>query len=191
MTENAIISDLTWRSIERQKSAFAGMAFFHAPEDLPQLFRSTTRKGIVSVHVQSLGVIADNEKSFRAFLTMAKKRGCYLHAHEDEQIFQFNGRNVDIEHIVDEWRKSRRAGASQAGGKTSAKNREAESKIKCDKIRGRWPLPNKEYTTPELLAEVDLVYNTAIKYLGKRPIAQYNYQAKLKRKERANAKRNN
>jgi hypothetical protein len=32
-----------------------------------------------------------------------------------------------------------------------------------------------------------LAYNTAIKFLGKRPIAQWNYIAKLKRK--ANAKR--
>ena len=49
-------------------------------------------------------------------------------------------------------------------------------------------MPSKEWPTRVLLEEADISLNTAKAHLGKRPIAQYNYQAAQKRKERRNAK---
>lgn len=68
--------------------------------------------------------------------------------------------------------------------KDAAKKREKISRNKCNKIKSRWVLPNKEHSTASLLNEAGIVYNTAVKFLGPRPIAQYKYQAAQKRKVR-------
>lgn len=47
-----------------------------------------------------------------------------------------------------------------------------------------------EMKLPTQNSSLEYLIGLGIKaHLGKRPIAQYNYQAKLKRKEKANAKR--
>ena len=74
--------------------------------------------------------------------------------------------------------------SSSVGGKISAAKRKKISKTSCAKIADRWVLSNKDWPTHVLLKEADLSYNTAIKFLGKRPIAQWNYLAKMKRKAR-------
>lgn len=77
--------------------------------------------------------------------------------------------------------------ANQINGQKSADLQKARSKKCADKIADRWPMPSKEWRTEDLLNEAGISLNTAKAHLGKRPIAQYNYQAKKKRKER-NAK---
>lgn len=182
--DKALISDLTWRTLDMQRSAFPNMHHYIAPDEIQHLLRVTTRKNYYRIHVVSLAVISDNEKDFREFISLAKERKCTIVSLEENEEFNVNG---NCEKLILRWKEARRLGASKAGGSISAANREKDSKAKCSIIKDRWPLSNKEWRTPELLQEVDISYNTAIKYLGKRPIVQYNYQAKMKRKAR-NAK---
>jgi hypothetical protein len=192
MSEVALISELTWRTLDRQKAAYPAIPHFIAPDDLPTMLRPTRRNEELKVHVMSLAVIADKDADFREFLKAAKKRKVVLHIWESNSVIVSWA--CDIEGVVRSWRDARRTGAGKAGGVISAVLREAESRKACEAIRPLWPLPSNEHSTPDLLkmagkaiGKKKLAYNTAIKFLGKRPIAQYNYQAKLKRK--ANAKR--
>lgn len=79
--------------------------------------------------------------------------------------------------------------AAQKAGQASGKKAKEISKRGIDRIKDRWPLPSAEWRTADLLEEADLSLNTVKSILGARPIAQYNYQAAQKRKERRNAKR--
>lgn len=184
MSDKALISELTWRSLEMQKKAFPDAQYFIAPEDIPELFRQTRRGGIVSVSVLSLGIIADTEKTFRDFLSLAKKRGCHLHTIEEEQIFEFRDGAKSLEHIVDEWRKARRNGSARIGASISAKNKKEKSAAGIAKIKDRWPQPSGVWPTSVLLDEAGLSLNTVKAALGSRPIAQANYEAAQKRKAR-------
>ncbi len=149
------------------------------PGDLPQLFRATTRQARDTIHVASLGVLADTEKSFREFLALAKKRRCEIFSCEDNRSFKLNG---NCENLVKWWKDARRNGVAKIGAKMSADKKKSDSKAKVALITDRWPLPSKEWATKVLLHEAGISLNTAKAHLGKRPIAQYNYQAKLKRK---------
>lgn len=190
MADIALLSELTWRSLEMQRAAYPDYPHFIAPDEIDIMLRPSSRADDLHIHTLSLAVIADCEKDFVGFLKGLKKRKAWLHSKEEEIVFHncTSGRHFDA--VVKAWKQARRHGVQKIGGKISARKREADSKEKADLIRDRWPLPNKTWRTPVLLREVDLSYNTARKFLGPRPIAQYNYQAKLKRKklkeERAN-----
>lgn len=167
-----------------QKAAFPGMPHFMVPDDLSQVFRPTTRNGTDRLHVKSLGILADNEKTFREVLSMAKKRKCEIVSQDEGRTFVVNG---NCENLVSLWKEARRNGAAKIGANISADRKKAATKEAVAKIAERWPMSSDEWPTRTLLAEADISLNTAKAHLGKRPIAQYNYQAKLKRK--ANAKR--
>lgn len=173
--------------MEMQKTAHPDMPFFIAPDEIPSMLRPTRRATVDRIHVMSLACIADNEKALREFLTLAKQRGCRIISKEENQEFVLRNKS-DVEHFVHEWRLARNRGAAKIGGLISAKLREDEHRKACAVIADRWPLAKEEWRTPDLLREAGqaigkkkISYNTAIKYLGKRPIAQYNYQAKMKR----------
>lgn len=189
MTEKALISELTWRSLEMQKTAFPDMHHYIAPDETPELLRASSRKDQLHVYVLSIDCIADRENDFRDFIKQMKTRKAVLHSKEEN--LAIAGATLSVEHMVKAWKAARKAAFQKIGGKISAKLREEESKEAIDKICDRWPMPSKTWRTPVLLREADITYNTAVKYLGPRPIAQYNYQAKLKRKklkeDRANA----
>ena len=72
------------------------------------------------------------------------------------------------------------------GSRISAEKKKATSKAAVSKIADRWPKASDEFPTQTLLTEAGVSLNTAKRYLGKRPIAQYKYQVKLKRKARKN-----
>jgi hypothetical protein len=189
MTDVALISDLTWRSLDMQEAAFPKIAVFTAPDGIPLLFRPTLRKTYDCIHVVSLAVIADKEKDFRAFLDLAKKRGCRLSSLDENETFVIESR-TNVEPIVAAWREARKRGAAKIGGIISAEKRRATSSTGAARIRTKWSMPSREHPTVDLLREASISYNTAISILGRRPIAQANYQAALKRKERRNAKAN-
>lgn len=178
MAKKALISELTWRSLDYQKSAMPGLPYFVGPREIPMMLRQTRRTVTDEILVCSLGCIADNEKDLVAFVVLLKARKAFLRSVEDGGLIALNTKSV-----IAAWRKARKTGAAKVGGRRSADKREAESLAACDLIRDRWPLPNKEWKTPALLKEAAISYNTAIKFLGKRPIVQYNYQAKLKRQK--------
>lgn len=187
MADKALISELTWRSLEMQKAEFPDMQHYIAPDEIDVLLKRTTRKEELNIYVSSLAIVADNEKDFRHFMKLLKERGASLMFPNAES--EGGGSRIfSIEKSVREWKKARKLGVQKIGGRISADKRKAESKSGADKIKDRWGMPSKIWPTKILLKEADMAYNTAIQYLGKRPIAQYNYQAKLKRKARKDEK---
>ena len=175
MTDKAVISEYTYRTLKEQRDALGDMPVFVLPDDLSQLFRKTTRKTDDCLHVQSLGVLAETEVSFREFLSLAKKSKVKIASNEDEQIFVVNG---NCEHLVKWWKDARRNGAAKIGARMSADRKKAVSAEGVAKIKDRWPLPTKEHPTMALLEEAGLSLNTVKSLLGPRPIAQYNHRVK-------------
>lgn len=184
------ISDYTYRTAEQQMTTLdinlkTEGAAIYTQDDLPSMFRPTKRKSRDTYFAASVACFAKDEDEFRALIDFCRQRKACLGA--VEEVFSWHSGQT-TSGAVKAWREARINGAAKVGALMSARRREAGSKLACDKIKDRWPLPNKEWRTPALLKEADLSYNTAIKYLGKRPIAQYNYQAKLKRKAKKEGK---
>ena len=172
-----------------QKEAFPNARYFLAPDEIPNLFRSTRRGGLVNVVVLSLAVIADTEKKFRDFLDAAKDRGCRLRSIEESIIFEFGKSEKNNLGIVEEWRKARRAGSAMIGSQISAKNRKDRTAQAIAKIKDRWKLPSGAWPTKVLLEEAGLSLNTVKTHLGNRIWAQRNYESAQKRKDRKNEQR--
>ena len=130
MTDKAIISEYTYRSLASQRGALVDMPVFVLPDDLPQLFRQTTRKTEDCLYVESLGILADTEEKFREFLALAKKRKSKIVSIEDEQTFIVNG---NIENLVKWWKDARRKGSSKIGGERggAAKKKAVEERAKA------------------------------------------------------------
>lgn len=188
MTDKALISELTWRSLEMQKDAFPDMPHYIAPHEIEHMLKVTTRSGSYKIHVMSLAVIADDIDDFASFFALMQRRHASLYVLEDKTQLHFHKRS-DLKCLLELWKAARKNGAAKIGAKISADRKKYYSERAADKIKDRWFLPSTEWPTKALLKEADISLNTAKAHLGKRPIAQYNYQAKLKRKERANAKR--
>lgn len=190
MAIKAYISDKTWRDKAYQKQLIGNKyasAAFYEDGDLSLILRSTARAGSSLIAVASFANIADNEKDFRLFVATCKKNGFSVADVERDFIWNPLAR-TPVTALVHLWRTSRKSGAAKAGGIISAALKKIRSKEAVDIIKDRWPMPSKEWPTATLLKEAGLSLNTAKAYLGKRPIAQYNYQAAQKRKEKRNAK---
>lgn len=188
MPDKALISDLTWRSLEMQKAAFPDMPHYTIDE-ISSLLRPSIRAEKLNIHVLSLAIIADNEEDFRDFIELAQKRGINLHTKDECLEFLFNRvMAYRTEHLVDMWRKARRNGASKIGGNISGRKKEDITKAAIELIRADWPKPSSEFSTEELLERADVSLNTAKKHLGRRPIEQANYVAKMKRKANREAR---
>ena len=183
MIDKALISNLTWRSLESQREAFSGVPQFTL-EELPSLLRLTQRTEKLKIYVISLAVIASKEKSFLEALTAIRKAGAYIW---DKEAGVAYSPTESIRNIINAWKVARREGAAKIGASISANSKKAKSAAGVAKIKDRWGMDSKTWPTKVLLKEAGISYNTAKTLLPPRPIAQYNYQAKLKRK--ANAKR--
>lgn len=185
MTFRAFISEYTYRTPEQQEAMFNKLADLSAaprytPEDFPILFRPSTRKSTDTLIAASVACFAKTEAAFVDLLNNCRKKGTCLEGLEEG--FQWKpGQSTGG--AIKAWRAARSKGSAVIGGRISAGKKEAASRGGCERIADRWPLPSQEWRTEDLLSEADVSYNTAIKFLGKRPIAQYNYQAKLKRKQ--------
>lgn len=176
-------STLTWRTLEYQDSVLAPVvpgwpkvAVYTGDGDLPSLLRPTTRKTPDSLYMASLAVLAKNEDDFKTHMKAFLKRNMQIIAIEDN----WNGGKLNM--AVKEWKVARKKDHGKHGGEKSAAKKKAETSKAIELIRDRWPLPSKEWATKVLLGEAGISLNTAKAHLGKRPIAQYNYQAKMKRK---------
>jgi hypothetical protein len=113
-----------------------------------------------------------------------RRRRISLVSKEENKTYHPDSRLGDV---VLAWREARLNGAAKVGARISADKKIATTKEAVWKIKDRWPLPSDEWPTRVLLKEAGLSLNTVKAHLGKRPIAQYNYQAKLKRKQRREA----
>lgn len=141
MTEKALISAYTYRTLESQRETFAAFPTFVLPDDMPQLFRPTTRKVSDRFHVESLGILAAKEEEFREFLVQAKKRKAEIVSREDNQTFVANG---NCENLVKWWKDARRKGSAKIGGdRGGAKKRAAIA----ERVKG---LSREEWTNGEI-----------------------------------------
>lgn len=122
MTDKAVISAYTHRTLEDQRASSGNMPVFVLPDDLPQLFRPTQRKVSDRFHVESLGIIAKKEEEFRDFLAQAKKRHAEIVSREDKQTFVVNG---NCENLVKWWKDARRKGSAKVGGDRGAASKRA------------------------------------------------------------------
>lgn len=177
MTDKALISDYTYRTMDSQRANSGDMPVFVLPDDLSQLFRPTTRQIVDRYHVDSLAIIARKEDEFREFLANAKRRKAEIVSREDNQTFKING---NCENLVKWWKDARRTGAGKIGGQISADNKKKFARQGIELIRADWPKPSNEVSTETLKERSGLSLNTIKKYLGPRAIAQYNYNTKHK-----------
>lgn len=174
MADKALISELTWRSLEMQKEAFPDMRHYILPDDVSFILRKTQRKEKDTFHVMSFAVIADNEKDFRSFVEQVWKLGSSIKSQEGDLLHP----DRKIKNAITIWREARTKGSAKIGAKISADRKKARVKEACALIADRWPLPSSEYSTKQLLGEADVSLNSVKSVLGSRPIAQYNYRAK-------------
>lgn len=184
MADKALISDLTYRTLEMQRKAFPGMPIYVVPDDISSMLRPSRRKERDYIQVVSLAIIADNERDFLEFIKLADERNVVIRSLEEKSDYYPNGNLKDI--ILD-WTQSRRNGAGKIGARISADKKRAKSSEGISKIKDLWPQPSRNWPTEKLLEMADVSLNTAKSHLGNRPIAQANYKAAQKRKERRNA----
>ncbi len=76
-----------------------------------------------------------------------------------------------------------------AGGNTSGAIRSAAVKAGCERIRERWGMPSDLWSTSALCEEANVSRPTAFQYLGRRSIAQRNYEIALALAERNRSRR--
>lgn len=185
-------SDTTWRSELHQQRYISEkypdwaehQVYKNGQRD--EMLRATTRSSDNTIVVSSFANLANTEIGFTDFVKLCKKRGTWLKSIEENYLWHANHPIVDAVRL---WKIGKSAGAGRIGAKISADNKKAKSAEGIAKIKERWPMPSSEWSTATLLKEAGVSLNTAKAHLGKRPIAQYNYQAKLKRK--ANVKPKN
>ena len=122
MTDKAVISEYTYRTLKGQREALGDMPVFVLPDDMSQLFRQTTRKTEDCLYVESLAVLAATEEKFREFLALAKKRKAKIVSVEDEQTFTVNG---NCENLVKWWKDARRKGSAKIGASLGANKKKA------------------------------------------------------------------
>lgn len=183
-------STLTWRTLDYQDSILAPVVPgwpdvpVYTDDEFDFLLRPTQRKTIDDLYMASLAVLAKNEETFKKRMSALFKRFKIIAIEDD-----WNGRGGSA--ATKAWKAARKKDSGKHGGRLSAERKKAETKAAIALIADRWPLPSKEYPTAALLTEADISLNTAKAHLGKRPIAQYNHQAKLARKANRDAKRDN
>jgi hypothetical protein len=193
MANKLFISNYTYRTEEQQLAVLATDphlvgAPVYRPADLSTVMRPTQRVTRDTLYAASVACFAEGDDGLKKLIADCRKRNTCL-ASIQEGFSWTPQQSTGL--ALKAWKTARINGAAKVGAMLSARKREAESEMACDYIRPKWRLPNSQYSTDELLklaGEVihkkKISYNTAIKFLGKRPIAQYNYQIKQKRKER-------
>jgi len=165
MVDVALISEWSRHTLEAQKKAHPDMPYFVAPQDLPSLLRPTQRKASLNIHILSLACAADSQKSFKAFIVMACRRGATVTCKDTGE--KFSKGNVQIGRLVAAWKASRRRGAGAAGGEAKGRNGAQRFWIGFNKIVDRWHLPSKPPNlSNRLLKEAKVSRNTIVNYTG-------------------------
>jgi hypothetical protein len=183
MTDKAVISEYTYRTLKEQREASGDMLVFVLPDDLPQLFRSTTRKTDDCLHVDSLAVLAEKEDKFREFLALAKKRKNKIVSREDNQTFIVNG---NCENLVKWWKDARRKGSAKIGGERGGAKKKAAVEQRAKGLtKEEWT--NGSIKNAQLADKYDMSINT-LKRIASDKGWGHNRQQAIWRKQR-NAKR--
>lgn len=179
------ISDYTFRTEAYQLALLTREpeltnAPIFGPDDLQTIFRPTQRKERDTYYAASVACFAPNEERFKEFIGLCRVKKTCLASLEEK--FTWTPQQ-STSGAIKAWKAARSNGVAKIGGRISAELRRKQSLEGASKIKDRWGMPSKTWPTKVLLKEADQTYNTAISILGPRPIAQYNYQAKLKRQK--------
>ena len=183
------VSDYTYRTEAQQiatlhtKPELITAPVFR-PGDEQTMFRPTTRKVSDTYYASSVACFAANEERFKEFLGLCRGKNVCLASIEEGWEWR-PGQSTS--NAVQVWKAARVNGAAKIGAKISGDKRKAESIEMVMAIQDKWALPSSRYTIKCLETLSGRSRNTIVSILGPRTLAQYNYQAKLKRK--ANAKR--
>lgn len=157
MTDKAVVSSYTYRPVEDLRRNVGDLPVFELPQDLPQLFRPTSRKTRDRLYVDSLAVIAKYEEDFRDFLEHAKECKAQIVSREDDRTFVVNG---NCENLVKWWKDARRKGAGKLGGEIAAKAKRAAV---AERAKG---LTREEWTNSNIKnAQLVGKYNSSINAL--------------------------
>lgn len=141
MPDVALISDLTYRPLEKQRATYPDYPHF-TPAEIPTMLRVSQRTSRLNVHVLSLACAAESEEDFRSFVRLLKARKAALHSKED----QLTGKNHPEDYLVKMWRAARRNGAAVAGGIENSKRAELNFWQCFAKIQDRWHLSENSET---------------------------------------------
>lgn len=133
MPDVALISNLTYRTLEKQRATYPDFPHFTI-EEIPTMLRQSQRPVHLNVHVLSLACAADTEVDFRAFLKLMKARKAALYSKEEKLV----GQKASDNHLVKLWRAARRNGAAKAGGEENAKRAERDFWERFALIKDRW-----------------------------------------------------
>jgi len=192
MADKLFVSDYTHRTESEQLKKLyenpdlKGAPIFR-PEDLSAMFRSTRRTESDTYHAASVACLAPDKKRLEEFISGCQKRKACIVGKEEELVWT---PNQLIKILVDAWKLARINGAAAVGGQNTAKAWKAKMKAGVDKAATLWGLPSKKYSIKDVEAISGISRGAIVKELGNRFVAQYNYQAAQKRKERRNAKTN-
>jgi len=167
-------------SERRAKSPRAPL--FIGAEDRTMMVRPSQRQSTHHIIAANAAIFAKDEKDMKSFLTVCKRRKIHLSGVADG--FEWPKYKSTMKSGVEAWKKARVNGAAKIGANISAERKKAKSAASAAKIKDRWPLSSDEWPTKVLLKEAGISLNTAKIYLGRRPIEQANYKAKLKRAKR-------
>lgn len=138
MPDVALISALTYRTIDKQRATYPDMPHFTI-EEIPTMLRASQRPVHLNVHVLSLACTADTEEDFRAFLKLMKTRKAALYSKEERLV----GQKASDDHLVKVWRAARRNGAAVAGGQENSKRAELNFWRQFSIIKNDWHGPEK------------------------------------------------
>ena len=167
----------------------------HEPDDLTSramMLRVTSRRQGSTVYVASLAVLAftPGDLTDDVLLGLAA-RGDTLVSVEDDTTVPPDASPEVIAEAVEAFKSAmRRVGDyGKPGGVVSGERRSAAARAGCERIRERWGMPSELWSTEALCEEAGVTRPTAFLYLGKRSIAQRNYEIALALAERNRARR--
>lgn len=187
MASKIFKSTWTWRTLAHQDKVlseavpdYKNVPQYIDDEGLAYMFRKTTRKSVEVVYVSSIGVLGTREDYVETFIRELMKRDWQLVSIEENKTWK----KITVREILDAWKHARINGAALIGAKISAANRKAKIKMAVDKIKERWGMPSNIWPTKMLLKEADISLNSVKSILGSRIVAQANFRAAQKRKER-------
>lgn len=157
------------------------------------LLRKTGRRGArETIYVASLALLAWELRDFQRCLVAAEARGATVVALDTGTEIPPDANRKALADAGDEFLSRRKSVATEGargtgGGKIAGARRAAQAAAKAEPFRDRWK--RKDDSTPKLLNEMGLSYNTACKYLGKRPEAQRAFELGEQQTERNRARR--
>lgn len=153
------------------------------------LLRATRKRDVA--YVASLACLAMHEADLAGFLLAFGARGGAAIVLDIDLTIPAGAMTPEAHAAIAAFRKTKRGTQTEpgrlSGAKVAAERREAEARAKAEPFRDRWN--RKDDRTLDLLAEMDLSYNTASKYLGKRPEAQAAFDAGQQQAERNRKRR--